>query len=124
MNNGTDRDIALDIAGLMSDINTLIGTINDNLYVPHILEQPVDSTTAVGQVATFSIVADNVKGYQWQYKVSEESIQWLFLGGESTGSTFSINALEARYDWRIRCAVTGLNGTIIYSDTVKIVLPE
>lgn len=122
--NGTDRDIALQIADRLSDIDTLIETINDNLYVPHITEQPTDSTTAINAQAVFTVVADHVKSYQWQYKATEEAATWTNLGGTSTEASMTIKVYEDRYAWRIRCDITGLNGQVIYTDTVKIIQPE
>lgn len=124
MNTGMDRDIALQIVSLLSDCDSLLETINNNEYAAHIIEQPEDSVTAVTYTASFTVVAVNVKSYQWQYKSSEEATTWSNLGGISNEATLSINATEARYAWRFRCEITGLDNVKVYTDTVKIIAPE
>lgn len=123
-NNGTDRDVALLIADAFSAIQTAIQTINNNLYVPHITEQPTDVTAAVGASVTFDVTANNVKSYRWQYKSSEESETWLNASAESTTSSYTFTMASNRYAWRFRCQITGLNNDVIYTDTVKVIQPE
>lgn len=120
-NNGTDRDIALQIAGLFHDVSELVATVNDNKYVPHITTQPTDFEGAIGTAATFSVVANNVKSYQWQYRINT-SWSNSSASGNAT-STMSIAITEDRYAQRYRCKITGLNNSVIHTDEVKMVAP-
>lgn len=115
--NGTDRDIALQMVSLLSDINTALTNINDHKFVPHILTQPTDQTGAVGDTVTFSVVADNVKEYQWQYKRPDQGgfINTTGLTGYNT-DTLTVPVTAVRNGWLFRCAVTGLDNNIVYSD--------
>lgn len=122
--NGTDRDVAIEIASAFSDIKTALQTINDNLYVPHITVQPTDVTAAIGTTATFTITANNVKTYRWQYNKNQEHSQWNNTGAASTNPNYSTSATEEKYAWSFRCQVTGLNDQVIYSDVVQIIQPE
>ena len=83
--NGTDRDIAQAFVSVVNDLATLLGTLNDNLFVPHIVTQPTNQTAAVGSNAVFTVVANNVVEYKWQYRLSG-STNWRDINpGEITG---------------------------------------
>ena len=124
MGKDMDRDILEKITDLISECKTLIETINDNKYVPHIVTQPVDYTGAVGDRAIFTVVANNVKGYQWQVRAVNQST-WSNSGssGNKT-STLTIPITESRYGFSYRCVITGLDNSVIYSDVAKILEPE
>ena len=125
MHNNLDRDLAKQIKSLLAECLTLVTTINDNKYVPHIVTQPEDCIAAVASAATFTVVANNVSGYQWQYKATESATTWSNSGASGNKTaTVSFNVTEARYDWRFRCQITGMDGSVIYTDTVKAVPPN
>ena len=116
--NGTDRDVALQMVSLLTDINTALVNINDHKFVAHILTQPTDQTGSVGDTVTFSVVADNVKAYQWQYKRPDQGgfINTTGLTGYDT-DTLTVPITAVRNGWLFRCAVTGLDNNIVYSDS-------
>lgn len=124
--NGTDRDVALQMVSLLTDINTALTNINDHKFVPHILTQPTDQEGAVGSDVTFTVVADNVKSYQWQFKASEQSGSWQNSTGESaTTASRTVTVASSNYYRNIfRCKITGLDNSVIYTDIVKILEPE
>ena len=125
MHNKTDRDLAIMIKSLLADCLTLVTTINDNVFVPHIVTQPVDCIAATSTNASFTVVANNVSGYQWQYKATESSTTWTSSGAAGNKTdTITFNVTETRYAWRLRCQITGLDGSVIYTDVVKVVPPE
>lgn len=126
MGKDTDRDILEKITDLISACKTLIETINDNKYVPHIVTQPVDYTGSVGDTASFTVLANNVKEYQWQYRVYNQQT-W----NDSDDVTASTNSFSVKikttpntYNIRYRCKITGLDNSIIYTNEVKAVQPE
>ena len=66
--NGTDRDIALQIVGLVDDIGAQIDVFNKNQYGPVIVTQPTDTEVAIGDTARFTVTAYLATSYQWQVK--------------------------------------------------------
>ena len=116
--NGTARDIALQLVTLLGDINTAIVNINDHKFVAHILTQPTNQSGTVGDTVTFSVVADNIKSYQWQYKRPDQAgfINTTGLVGYDT-DTLTVPVTAVRNGWLFRCAVTGLDNNIVYSDS-------
>lgn len=125
-NNGTDRDVAMEILNVLSGISSALSTINSNLYVPHITTQPTDVTVASGEYAEFTVVATNVKSYQWQFKnTAASNPRW--ENGAQQGyntATYRIAANSSRYAHLYRCEITGLDDSIIYTDEVKMIAPE
>ena len=119
-----DRAVAKAVISLAGSIKTALDTINDNLYVPHITTQPTDFVGATGTDATFTVVANNVKGYQWQFKETEAGTVWSNTGAAgNTTASMTIRITDARYDYRFRCKITGLDNSVIYTDVVKMVAP-
>lgn len=125
--NGTDRDIAQAFVSVVNDLATLLGTLNDNLFVPHIVTQPTDQTAAVGSNAVFMVVANNVVEYKWQYRTGG-STTWRDINpGEITGidtATLTVPASETRYTYTYSCRMVGKDGSLIRTDLVKILEPE
>ena len=125
--NGTDRDIALAFVTVVDELATLLGTLNDNLYVPHIVTQPTDQTEAVNDNAVFTVVANNVSVYEWQYAPTQITPSWRTIHSGTTGAdtaTLTVPVTEPRYGYLYRCKITGKDGSIIYTDSVKIIEPE
>ena len=122
MGNETDRDLAEQLTDLISDCKTLLETINDNKYVPHITTQPTHYTGAIGDNAVFTVVANNVKAYSWQMVETEESTSWADLGAYT--DTLTLNIQSARLNYRFRCAITGLDNSVIYTNVVKMIESE
>lgn len=123
--NGTDRDIAQAFVSVVNDLATLLGTLNDNLYVPHIVTQPTDQTGAVGSNITFTVEANNVVKYEWQY-MTNASTTWRDMHSGATGAdtaSVTIPVTETRYTYEYRCHMTGKDGSIINTDRVKILAP-
>ena len=120
--NGTDRDIALLMLESLSTLKDTISAIENTLWGPHIITQPVDAHGANGTDVQFTVVADNVKAYQWQYKLKQNTT---WNNSSSTGNktaTFTIGVTSSRVNWDIRCMITGLDDTVIYTDTVHMTM--
>ena len=123
--NGTDRDVALAMLSTLTDINTAISTINNNLFNPIIITQPSDVPDAViGTTVSFSVVAVNVQTYQWQSRRSS-------TGGYTDSSlpgyntdTLSPEVTSARFDIIYRCKMTSAQGNIVYTNEVRMYPPE
>ena len=118
--NGTDRDVALLILSGLDSCATLVTSINDNLYVPHIVTQPTNQEGAVGDTVTFTVEANNVSAYKWQYKAQT----WHPALGTNTESSYSLEVTEQRYGYEYRCQITGKDGSVIYTNAVHMVAPE
>ena len=122
--NGTDRDVALQMVSLLGDINTALVNINDHKYVPHILTQPTDQEVAIGDSVTLAVVANNAKSYQWQYLTESATPTWTNSGlTGSTNASFTFTAAANRYH-SYRCKITGLDNSVIYSNAVAVTQPE
>ena len=123
--NGTDRDIALLMANALSDIATLVGTINTNLYVPAIVMQPVSAEdVSLNDEVTFAVVAVNATAYQWQRK--DPGGTWVdatSAGADTASWTFTVTA-AAFFTRSYRCKITGKDGSTIYTNEVQIVEAE
>ena len=124
MGKDTDRDLLEKIVDFIEDALTLIQTINDNKYVPHITTQPTDITAALDEVIYFTLTANNVKEYQWQYQnIGQTTWRNTTLNGYNTNS-LRVVTTEARYGMLFRCVITGLDDSVIYSNEVTIIPPE
>lgn len=123
--NGTDRDVAKLLLDALNAIKDLVATIKSNLYSPLILTQPVDVVGAIDDPAVYTVLAANVSSYQWQYAYASSPNTWVdsSLTGYDT-NTLSMTITSSRYNLRFRCKITGLDGTVVYSDVVKCVAPE
>lgn len=121
-----DRDLAEKLITSLKSIKTSLSNINTNLFGARITTQPIDTEGAIDDTVTFSIVAENVESYQWYYKTSPESVVWRTSTAPAyTSATLTVEVSSADiYQYRYRCAVTGMAGNEIYSDVVKVLEPQ
>lgn len=124
--NGTDRDVAMLILNGLTSCKNLIASINDNLYVPHIVTQPTNQTVALNETATFSVVANNAVSYQWQYATGMAPDTWNnSTGPGATTDTYTVTpTIDAHYNNVYRCQITGKDGSVIYTNTVQALRPD
>ena len=123
--NGTDRDVALSILTALTTMETIVSAINDDLFTAHITTQPSNQTVALNASATFSVVADNVKSYQWQYK-NPSTGNWVdttIITGYNT-DTITVTATAVRDGWSFRCQVTGKDGVVVTSDPATLTISQ
>ena len=119
--NGTDRDIALSLVSALNTTATLLETIHDTRYAPHITTQPTDFEGELGDTATFTVVANNVKAYHWQFS-SSQGQTWANTGTTGyTTDTLALAITETRLGYIYRCKIDGLDDSIIYTNTVKMI---
>ena len=119
-----DRDLALLMLGELNAIAEDISAIKDNWYAPYIITQPTDQTVAVNDTASFSIEAGNAAAYQWQYKGTTSGEWRNFTGASSKTANFSLLISNSTwYTTPIRCMVTGIDQSVIYSEEVDIIEP-
>lgn len=86
-----------------------------------ITEQPKDVKAAVGQQAAFTVQAQNVAegGYQWYY--SKDGVKWYKSGATgATSKTVKITVSTTNKDNVYRCKLTGTDGSVLYTDTVRV----
>lgn len=124
--NGTDRDIAQAFVTIVDDLATLLGTLNDNLFVPHITTQPTDQEGEVDGTVTFTVVANNAVSYKWMYRTSISSPTYRDMHSGTTGAdtaSLTVTVTEARYAYIYRCTITGKDGSEINTNTVHILEP-
>ena len=94
---------------------------------PTIDTQPSDTTSAMGQMVTFTVKSSNADSYQWQvlYKgrwinMTNDSV-WL---GNKT-DTLSFTATKVNLDYQYRCVLTNAYGstetdTVVYTDASSV----
>ena len=82
--------------------------------------QPVNVTCAVGSVATFTVTAQNVYSYQWQY-MSPSMTNWknTTAAGNQT-ATLNVTVKSNNNGYKYRCVVTGLDGVEYFSDIATV----
>ena len=87
-----------------------------------IVDEPVDFEGEIGDIATFTVNATGVTGYQWQY--SFNGTDWNVTGvtGNKT-ATITVEITENRLRSLYRCELTGPNGEKLYTQPVRMVLP-
>jgi len=80
--------------------------------------QPVNAEGKVGDQVSFSVVAENATGYQWQIRKTAEG-GWTNLSGK-TKDTLEITLNSTNIKFAYRVVVSGGNGTSIESKEVKV----
>lgn len=93
--------------------------------IPVILEQPEDYTGVMGEEAYFTVIAENIASYEWQFRTASGSPNWQHSNITGTYTNQAHVAIStARLKYLYRCKMTGIDGTIIYSNPVKMILEE
>lgn len=100
---------------------------------PSFSHQFTEAEIMKGKEGTISVTANNAASYQWQMKVRRSTGRYVWRNisdNSSTSNKFSFkgtktNALSIRPntdfdETHFRCAVTGENGDVIYSVSVKV----
>ena len=87
---------------------------------PGITAQPSAVTVAVGQTATFKVVASGTRlSYQWFYQKPGETA-WNVIRNNGTSAAYSVTA-EARHNgYHYRCQITNSGGGFVYSNPVQL----
>ena len=79
--------------------------------IPVIKTQPTDVTVAVGETATFSVVAENAESYQWYYRAAGAS-ELTKVKRNGTSAEYSL-VTEARHNGNSYCVVvTNADGSV------------
>lgn len=98
-------------------------TLNGNANF-EITQQPQDTSTAVGRVASFTVAADytddsgkRTASYQWQVKSTEKKAGWTNLKGEN-GATLTVTATEDMDGYEYRCRVYVMNRSLYTKSAV------
>ena len=118
--NGTDRDVALQLLDAVTAAANMVTAINQHLYVATVTTQPTDQTGAVEDTVYFTVAGYNIEAYQWQYLPSGSN-RW--QNSSSTGyntDTLTVEITEQRYTYKYRCRLTGKDGKYTYTDEVRL----
>lgn len=122
-----NRDVWLNILHKLRDLKLVIDNALQMANVltreiPVILEQPEDFTGAIGDTAVFHVEAANVASWQWQYR---QTGQWNSSNVPGTNTdTISIEISTTRLRYQYRAKITGIDGSIIYSNPCRMILEE
>ena len=85
-----------------------------------IVAQPENAYGNVGDTVTFTVEADNAKSYVWQYSKDKGNTWTSWKADEYKQATLTLNLTSGRMSMKYRCAITGQNGKVIYSDAVGV----
>ena len=106
------------------------GYIESSGILPNVLVQPVDKSVNANGTTSFSVVADTVSWYQWEYS-SDNGITWLNVPNSSpyTGvdtETLIVNGVTMLYDqYQYRCLVYGPCDFLAICDTaILTIIPQ
>ncbi|MGX8705341.1 MAG: leucine-rich repeat protein [bacterium] len=86
--------------------------------------QPKDAEGKAGDTVKFSVVAENVSSYQWQYS-KDSGKTWAnsgITGNKTAEITVFLKASYLPYYWR--CIMVGNDGAVVASDAAKTVEPS
>ncbi len=99
---------------------------------PIILQEPVDymavlsegdhpstTSTAWPESFSFTVEAENVANYTWQYKYPNGNWSNLSTGTGYHTETFTQEYNAHRLSFAFRCKITGLDGSIVYTRVVR-----
>ena len=87
-----------------------------------ITAQPADVTAAAGEIAVFTVAADNAYAYQWQYQ-RPGATSWANTSAEGNQTaTLQWTAKTANNGYKFRCVIYGLDGVEYYSDIVTLTI--
>lgn len=88
----------------------------------NVTAMPVDFTGAIGQTATFSVTAENVASYQWQWRYADHSSNWTnTTAAGNTTESISVEITAARLTYEYRCVMRDASRNAAYTDTVRII---
>lgn len=87
-------------------------------FGPVITKQPTDQFTANGSTFTFSVTAENVANYQWEFSANSGSTWSDWTSSASTSSTFSRPMSDTMRNYQFRCKLTDSSGNVTYSNAV------
>ncbi|MBQ1409928.1 MAG: leucine-rich repeat protein [Oscillospiraceae bacterium] len=86
-------------------------TLTASAAKPVITGQPASVSVALGQTASFSVVATGENlSYKWQYKKPGSST-WVTWSGK-TAATVTVKASNANNGWQYRCIVSNSAGSV------------
>ncbi len=90
----------------------------ETAFTAAILRQPEDQKGRVGKTVTFSVEAENVKTYRWQFHNGRVWKDSTMKGCD--GPAMEVEVAEKRYDYTYRCILTFEDGTVLFSDEARI----
>ena len=89
-----------------------------------ITSQPVSVVAANGAQATFKVTASGVAKYQWQFNNGSKWQDINNWNGYNAATLTVPSVTEARRGFTYRCKLTGNNGDTVYTDEVKLLIPN
>ena len=84
---------------------------------------PITGTTNWSESFTFTVEAENVASYQWQYR--QPNGEW----ADNTGTGYNTKSYTQKYNaqrlsFLYRCVLTGADGTVVYTRTVRLFMAD
>ncbi len=88
---------------------------------PAILTQPTDQKGRTGQTVTFTVGAERVVSYRWQFHNGRVWKDATMPGCD--GPAMEVEVSQKRYGYMYRCILTFADGTVLFSDEAGILKP-
>ncbi|MBR4863316.1 MAG: InlB B-repeat-containing protein [Oscillospiraceae bacterium] len=86
-----------------------------------ITSQPTDITVAAGEIASFSVVAENAYSYQWYYRRSATATTSGKTGADGNETaTVNITTKASNNGYQYWCVIQGLDGKTYTTDVVTL----
>jgi hypothetical protein len=86
-----------------------------------VTEQPQDTVSNVGQVATFKVVATNAYKYQWYYQYPTDTTSWKKTSADgNTTDTLNVTVKSNNNGYKYRCEIKGLDGQLYYTEVATL----
>ena len=94
---------------------------NDITSFITITEQPIDYTGSIGDTAVFTVAASGMASYQWMWR-NQGASKWntTTATGNKT-EQISVDITAARLNYEYCCLLINADGSIVYTDAVKII---
>ena len=94
-----------------------------HLAGPKIITQPTDQYAPAGNKVQFTVEAEGVDAYQWQYRTSSTGDWYKCSSGGYNTASYSVTVTQARDGYQYRCKLTNEDGTV-YTKTARLTMMD
>ena len=119
-----NRDLSLKILEIVGAVKDALDDLLETMFI---IYQPKDWYGAIGDTATYTVVAMNVAAYRWQYS-DDDGETWVNFTGSAHGERTQTIAFEVTESTNLsrqrRCRLTDANGNYKYTVAVKMFINE
>ena len=111
---------------LTNEAGDVLYTRAVKIVIPFVIvNEPEDCEAAIDAPVTFTVEAEGVATYAWQYRTGSTT-SWKAVYSSAEGAdtaTLTTAATATRYKYEFRCKLTNAAGDVLYTKAVKILEP-